>query len=360
MTHRSGRALRAAVAAPALLTIAVGCSPTAAQDASSGSNEPSELERQRDIELVPAVRRDVVETSKVEATVGFGTVVTLPLEVEGIVTWTPEPRSVLSSGDVLIEVGGRPVVLVAGETPLYRPLRLVPAGERDEAGTRIGVLSGADVGQLQRFLLAKGFDDNARLEVDEAFGLSTHRAVKAWQTAVGHPATGVVDAGQMVFMPGDLLVANELVVGQRFTQLDVTGTNTVLQVTGSTTLREFFAVGSTVEVLSEPPVDGVVTRSTRISSPDSGQVGQLIEVAVDGVAPDELGQSVLIVGSVTRATDALAIPVRALLALSDGGWQVEIDSGSGTETVPVVLEQVVDTTAIVSGIDDGAQVVVPL
>ncbi len=341
------------------LLVGVGCSPDSGASSEAGADDDANAQETVDTEQVPVVRQDVVESSKVVANVGYGATVTLPLQAEGIVTWTPEHRTVLRSGDVVVEVSGRPVVLVIGDSPLYRPLRLVASWERDEAGSKIGSLAGADVAQLQRHLLAEGFDDKGRLEVDEVFGLSTHRAVKDWQASVGHPATGIVDTSQMVFMTTELLLQSQQVVGQQFTQIDVTGTETVLRVVGSTTLREFFAVGSTVDVLADSPVEGVVTSSVR-ETRDDGQVGQLIEVTVEGVAPEELGQSVEVVGSITRASDALTIPVRALLALSDGGWHVEVITASGTKRVPVELVQVVDTTAVVSGIDEGDEVVVPL
>ncbi len=334
---------------------ATGCRAPTGDDPAAAAEATAPTQ---DFELVAAVRQDVIERQEVEARVGNGTVVTLPLALAGIVTWAPDQGAVLRSGDVIVEVGGRPVVLIVGETPLYRPLRLVGSGERDEAGNRVGRLTGPDVAQLQRFLIDEGYDDRGRLTVDEEFGRSTERAVEAWQRATGHPATGIVDTSQMIFMPTELLVDGHLIVGQTFDRFDVTGTDTVLQIIGSTILREFFAVGSTVDVLADPATTGVVTRSTRVS----GELGieQLIEITVDTSAGGELGQSVQVVGSVTRAEDALTIPVRALLAVSDGGWEVEVESGSGTRRVTVELVDVVDTTAIVVGLDEGDQVVVPL
>lgn len=305
-------------------------------------------------------RRDVSESKRIEAGVGFGTVLTLPLEIEGIVTGAPPPRSLLTTGDTVVEVGGRPAVLVVGRSPLYRPLRLVAAGELDEAGGRLARLSGPDVAMLQRFLLAAGFDDGGRLVEDEEFGPSTRRAVKAWQTSVGHPATGVIDRSQMVFATSELLMQSELAIGQPFSGVEVTGIGTVLQAFTPTTVREYFTVGSTVEVMTDDGDrrSGRVTRSSRTRT-ESGDVLQLIEVAVDGVDPDELGQSVQVIGSVTRASDVLTVPVRALLATDDGGWRLEVADEAGTRLVAVDLLRVVDTTAIVSGVEEGTDVVVP-
>ena len=333
---------------------ALGCSPRVEDPAAAQSDVSV------DTELVPVIRQDVVEQERVQAAVGSGRPVALPIDAEGLVTWAPPHGLMLSSGDVVVEVSGRPVFLVVGESPLYRPLRLVPSNERDVAGDRLGPQTGQDVAQLQQFLLEQGFDDKGRLVVDELFGLSTQRAVKAWQTSVGHPATGVVDSSQMVFMTNEVLLQTDFIIGEGFRPVEVTGTGTVLQLIGSTSLRDFFPVAASVEVMAEPAVTGVVIRSSRVSSDDGNGVRQQIEISVDGVNPEDLGQSVEVVGSAIRATDVLTIPVRALLALSDGRWQVEVSSSGGVNRVEVVLIDVVGTTAIIEGLDEGADVVVPL
>lgn len=347
-----------AVVALAVSVVATGCSSGTAEPAASAASISSV-----DTELVPVVRQDVIETVKAQAGVGNGTGITLPIEAEGLVTWAQPAGSVLTSGDIIVEVSGRPILLVIGERPLYRPLRLVGRYETDEANTRLGQQTGADVAQLQQYLIAEGFDDKGRLTVDEVFGVSTQRAVKQWQASVGHPATGVVDASQLVFFTNDVLLQTELAVGQQFTEVGVTGTGTVLQVEGSTSLRDFFPVGETVEVNTEPPMTGVVIRSTRVAGGDDGGVRQLIEISVEGANPDELGQSVEVIGSMIQAADVLTVPVRALLAMTGGGWQVEVDSTGGVDNikkVEVELVSVFGTTAIIEGLEEDDQIVVPL
>ncbi len=350
--------LIAVTALTAMSVFATGCSPGGENPA-----EAAEPESAADTELASVIRQDVVETEKTNAEVGFGTSITLPIEAEGLVTWALPIGSVLTSGDVVVKVSGRPVVLVVGESPLYRPLRLVGRFEVDEARTRLGQQSGPDVAQLQNYLLDLGFDDKGRLKADGVFGLSTQRAVKTWQTFFGHPATGVVDSSQLVFMTSEVLLRTELTVGQEFAPIDVTGSDTVLTVRGSTSLRDFFEVGGTVQVNTEPPTTGTVTRSTRVSGGDDG-VRQLIEISIEGADPDDLGQTVEVVGSLTRASDVLTIPVRALIAKTDGTWRVEVDSGAGdgvgVDRVSVELVDVHGTTAVVDGLSEGDQVVIPL
>ena len=159
-------------------------------------------------------------------------------------------------------------------------------------------------------------------------------------------------------MTTEVLVQTEYRIGQSFESIDITGTGTVLTVSGPTTFRDFFPEGSAAVVSAEPPITGVVTRSSRIS--DDEGVRQLIEISVDDVSPDELGQSIEVVGSRTQATDAMTIPVRALLAMSDGRWQVEVDNGGALQRVEVELISVYGTTAIIDGLNEGDSVVIPL
>ena len=90
----------------------------------------------------------------------------------------------------MIWVDDKPVVLAEGDVPIHREPAL--------AGTR---MTGADVTQLQQFLVSQGYDDEGRLHVDGEFGTTTRDAVKDWQAASGLPETGRVDASQLVFSP---------------------------------------------------------------------------------------------------------------------------------------------------------------
>ena len=182
------------------------------------------------------------------------------------------------------------------------------------------------------------------------------------QASVGHDPDGIVNGRQLVFVTGPIRIASDLLVGEPFDGFHFTGTDVVLRIDAATGARRYFAVGSTVEVRAGDLVaDGTVTKSTRTLDPDSGSARQTILVAVDGVSPDELGDTVDVYGTVVEASDALTVPVRALLALAEGGWAVDVvtDDGS-TELVGVELVRVVGTTAVIDGVTEGTEVVVPL
>ncbi len=74
-------------------------------------------------------------------------------------------------GDVLVEVAGQPIFLLAGETPAYRDLQIGDAGK--------------DVAELQAALIAAGF---AVSDPEGIYGVSTAAAVAALYRAHGYAA----------------------------------------------------------------------------------------------------------------------------------------------------------------------------
>jgi len=87
-------------------------------------------------------------------------------------------------GSVLYAVNLRPVVIAQGDVPAFRTL------SRNTAG--------ADVAQLQAMLTQLGF---YRGDVSGDFGWLTQAAVEAWQESLGVDDDGVVQAGDLVFVP---------------------------------------------------------------------------------------------------------------------------------------------------------------
>lgn len=83
----------------------------------------------------------------------------------------------VADGSVVVEVSGRPVIVVAGGVPVYRDLR--PG------------MTGKDVAQFQAVLARLGFSP----ETDGVFGPATKTAVGAWYRALGYePAMTAADA----------------------------------------------------------------------------------------------------------------------------------------------------------------------
>ena len=101
-----------------------------------------------------------------------------------VTTVNVEPGQEVAAGTVLFTVNLRPVVIAQGDVPGFRPLAV---------GT-----TGADVAQLQQFLAALQLYSGA---TDGAFGNATAAAVRAWQRTLGVQATGVVEPGDLIFVP---------------------------------------------------------------------------------------------------------------------------------------------------------------
>lgn len=90
----------------------------------------------------------------------------------------------VASGSILYTVNLRPVVVAEGSVPAFRPM-----------GSGV---AGADIAQLQQFLKARGHDAGP---VDGKAGAGTATAIRAGQKRLGIEATGVVEPGDIVFVP---------------------------------------------------------------------------------------------------------------------------------------------------------------
>jgi len=96
-----------------------------------------------------------------------------------VVTTAVEQGTELAEGDVALTVAGRPVFLLQGAVPMYRPI-----GPGDQ---------GDDVRQLEEAMERRGHDPG---EVDGVADAALFKAVTAFYQAAGHKAQGLTDAEQ--------------------------------------------------------------------------------------------------------------------------------------------------------------------
>jgi hypothetical protein len=319
-------------------------------DASTDGQSSAQAETTDDdvAEVAQITRGDLATQYDFTGEVSFGDEWSLPLAPGGVVTHNRPAGETVDFGTALIWVDDEPVVLAEGDVPMHRELAL--------AGTR---MTGADVAQLQQFLVSQGYDDEGRLEVDGEFGTTTRDAVKDWQVASGLPETGRVDGSQLVFSPTPLRIASDHRVGTSFDGLTVTEATPTVTTDTSTRDRSGLPVGGEVSIeLSDGSVlPGVVSEQERVIEPDGSTIWRST-IDVDGtLGSDET--SVLITSEVVEVADVLIVPVSALLAVANGGFAVEIDGASGSRLVPVEVGAVVDTLAEISGaVEAGDRVVV--
>ncbi|MEU6430353.1 peptidoglycan-binding protein [Microbispora sp. NPDC046973] len=340
-----------------LALAAAGTAVAVAGGDGAGAAEPS-------VPPVPATasitRQDLIDTKTVEGSLTYSGERQVSTDASGTVTWAPAEGTVVRRGRPLLRVDRRPVVLMYGSLPMYRPLRQ-------------GVDDGPDVEQLERNLKVLGYGDD--LTVDDHFSYATYLAVKEWQDDAGLPETGQVDASQVVFLPAAARVTDAKVeVGGRTAPghpaLTVTGVRRLVHVDLSTDDQSLARKGAkvTVELPGGERVTGKITSvGTVAEAVPSGQgqdEGSTIDVDItlSKTPKTRLDKAPVEVELVSeRRKNVLAVPVEALLALREGGFGVEVVEGASTRVVPVELgafgSGMVEITG--AGLAEGMKVGVP-
>jgi peptidoglycan hydrolase-like protein with peptidoglycan-binding domain len=347
---RAPRRLRPRPRALALALVGAAFAAVATLVAVSGvfsSAEGSDADSAATATATAAVaRRDLVQRSTVSGTLGYDDTRELVSFRQGTITSQPEEGSVLSPGAALYRIDTKPVVLLAGSQPAWRPLAH-------------GMSAGRDVRQLEQNLRALGYDTDRTMAIDGRFDSSTAAAVGRWQQDLGIEATGRVELGDLVFLPGARRVGTLAVsLGDRVRpgmpvlatsstkrrvtaaidasdQQDVTvGDKVTIDLrNGTTTTGTITEVGKFATVARAETGGGEMTSGSTNSSPST----ITFEVRPDkpGVA-GSLDQAPVDVGVTSeRANNALSVPVSALLALRGGRYGVELVRARTTSVVEV-------------------------
>ncbi|MBK6011512.1 hypothetical protein [Streptomyces sp. MBT53] len=321
-------------------------------------------------------KTDLSDDQTLSGTLGYSKATPLKGAKSGLVTWLPAPGTTASRGRTLYKVDNVPVPVFYGGTPLYRTLNArgttgpdvrVVADNLKKLGYDIGVQPGAGTWVTQHRADTGTPDESdsadapsssvapsptptpaptaTTVKVKEGDGVLTAgliAAIRRWQAHVGMPATGVLGIGDVTVQSGEVRVG----AVQAQNGDDATGT--------------LMTVSSTVKKVSVP-VDatqvGTMSRGDRVTVtlPDNSTVKGTIDVvgstaATDnsqgdtgGSAPAQLTVTVSVpdTGAVRKLTSApvqvaftseshkgvLAVPVGALLALSEGGYAVQLPDG---------------------------------
>jgi peptidoglycan hydrolase-like protein with peptidoglycan-binding domain len=134
-------------------------------------------------------RQTLVESARLDATLGHGGALEVYDRIAGTFTWLPAVGAVIGRGGTLFRINEEPVALMYGSVPAYRALKA-------------GVSDGPDVAQLNANLIALGFDRSGAISDEDRFGEATTEAVRRWQSSEGLPQTGEIMLGRVVFAPG--------------------------------------------------------------------------------------------------------------------------------------------------------------
>ena len=230
-------------------------------------------------------------------------------------------------------------------------------------------MSGTDVAQLETALASLGFDPGA---ADGTFTDETRLAVLEWQAATGLEQDGVIDLGEVVFLDGPVQVSEQLsAVGSQVNPgspiLAVSSSNKVVRINLPARNQGVVAVGNEVIIVlpdfTETP--GIVTSVATTASVDQGNQA-VFEVIVELLEPsvaEGLDEAPVDVDVISESVeDVLAVPVSALVALSEGGYAVRVEAGTGTPRLVAVdpgffADGLVEITN--SDLEAGDRVVVP-
>ncbi|MEU6752284.1 peptidoglycan-binding protein [Spirillospora sp. NPDC046719] len=354
--RRPGR--RAVLAAAAAVAVAGGAAAVALNTGGGSGKD-------RATALPPNTTQVTRQTLKDEQTedgsLGYGPTYTATSRLQGTLTKVPESGDVIKRGQALYEVDGDPVVLMYGSKPAYRPLRI---------GTE-----GSDVERFEKNLKALGYDG---FTVDKEYTADTADAVEKWQDDLGLDETGTVELGRVVFAPEpvriDSLQANAGdPTGPGRKVLTYTGTDKAVTVELDTTDQRMARKGAAVEVTlpDDTTVSGRIDEVSTVIKPGDGQGADpstKVEVMIwlrSSKARKAAAKYALAAVDVTFTAGArkevLTVPVTALVALSEGGFGVEVVKGSTSSYVPVKTGLFADGRVEVSGagVAEGTVVGVP-
>jgi hypothetical protein len=376
------------------VVIVAGVAVAGARGAFSGSGSPSAGAAASGYRtaIATVARRSLVSQTPVDATLGYAGSWSVVNQVTGTFTALPATGRVVRQGQAIYQVSGAPVVLLYGHVPAWRDL---------SAG-----VTGPDVTELNAALVKLGYASMAALGPRpgwDYFSAETAYAVGLLQAHLGLTVTGTLPLGQAVFLPGAARITGPgatTVLGGAAAPgtaaLTATYTRPVVSVAldagqqtevkkgdkvsvtlpdGATTPGVVSSVGTVATSSATgsggsggPGGGGTGQGGSGDSGSSSGSGSAAITVLVsltDPKAAGGLDQAPVTVGITTgSASNALVVPVTALLAQPGGRYEVEqVTAGGRHRLVPVTPGIFDDASGLVqvtgTSLAAGDHVVVP-
>lgn len=315
--------------------------------------------------LATATREDLSSQTQVPATLGYSGDDTVVNQAPGTVTSLPAAGQTVSEGQVLYRVDGAPVVLLYGTTPAYRPL----------AESVSTAQTGPDVAELNADLVALGYATSAEIPAgSDEFTRWTADAVDRLQAGLGVTETGTLALGQAAFEPTAVRIASVVVTlgaPAQPGQPVLTATSTARQVSIALDADQQTEVAAgdrvTITLPDNRTTPGVVSSVGTVATTPQGGGSSTITVLVNPTDPTATGTWDQAPVNVTITTgsvsDALVVPVDALLARAGGGYAVEVAIHRLRRLVPVALGLFDDADGLVqvtgTRLTAGQRIVVP-
>jgi hypothetical protein len=315
------------------------------------------------VSTAAVTRGTATESLQVPGVLGFeGSYSVIHQGDAGILTGVAGAGSTIEAGGVLYSVANQQVRLLLGTVPAYREFTA-------------GMTDGPDVRQLEQGLTGLGMDPGHRMRVDDHFDSATAAAIKRWEAAWGRPPsrrTGALALGRIVFHP------TELRIGQVKAELGTTvGPDTPVLATTSTTpavtarvaidRRSLVDIGDAVLVsfTGAAPTQGKVTDVGGPSGDPSAPAGPTtvpVTIAVDRAVAGTVSDATPVRVSITTAVHegVLLVPVTALLARPEGGYQVRTASGEFRQVQPGLFDEAAGLVEVSgAGLTEDTRVQVP-
>jgi peptidoglycan hydrolase-like protein with peptidoglycan-binding domain len=277
----------------------------------------------------PVTRTTLTQTQQVNGTLGYGSPVTVAAHGQGIVTWLPAPGDTISRGQPLYKANNLAVPLFYGVLPLYRQLR---SGD-----------SGDDVKEVEQNLAALGYTG---VTVDASYTSATASAVKKWQKDLGLAQTGVFEPSGVVIAPAAVRIASlaaHLGDPANGPVLAYAGTTRSASIALDVAIQNLVKAGiaATMTLPNGKTVDGTLAMVGTVATAGQDNQPATIEVTVtvgDQSTLGTLDQAPVAVTLISAtAENVLTVPVAALVALAEGGYGVEVVTGSSSHYVAVAL-----------------------
>ena len=311
------------------------------------------------VQTAALVTMDMSNTRSLPGTLGYGAARALKGGRSGIVTWLPAPGKAAKRGEQLYRVDDRPVPLFYGGIPLFRTLT-----ERNTVGRDVRLVAdnltalGYSVGRqpntgerVQQTVPAAAPAPSSSSSPAPATtrSVTVHRgegvltaalqaAVKRWQADLQLPVTGTIGPGDVAVQTGAVRV--DSVSAQPGDSADgplMSVTPTAKVVTVLATLSDAGTIDQgdrvTVELPDKSAAGRVVAVGTALKTPDGDPGGATSEPKITVTVTVDSPAAVAKLDSADVQVDfaaethkgVLVAPVGALLALSEGGYAVQVE-----------------------------------
>ncbi len=279
-------------------------------------------------------------------------------QASGTFSKLPSAAAVFSRGEVLYRVSNNPVILLYGNTPVYRSLY-----EGD---------TGPDVLELNRNLVALGYATSSEVDWDwDYFSYQTRYALEKLQDKLGEDETGYLAEGQAVFLPAQVRITTVTATlgtnaGPGAAIMQATSTSRQVAVNLDASQQSEVKVGNQVQITLPDgnATPGVVSSVGTVASGGSNPTLPVYITLKQPQAAGTLDQApvtVEITAAVVR--NALIVPIDALLALSGGGYAVETVNAQGIHHLAAVTLGTFDdadgTVQVTGDVQAGERIVVP-